>query len=48
MKRGQKYIEAAKLLERGKLYDIADAEAIVKKAAVAKIDETMSVPIRPG
>ncbi len=30
MKRGKKYIEAAKLIERGNLYDPAEAVALVK------------------
>ena len=34
MKRGKKYIEAAKLIERGNLYDPAEAVALVKKSAV--------------
>ena len=39
MKRGKKYIEAAKLIERGNLYEKAEAVALVKKSAVAKFDE---------
>ena len=35
MKRGKKYIEAAKLIERGNLYDKEEAVALVKKAAGA-------------
>ena len=41
MKRGKKYIEAAKLIERGNLYDPAEAVALVKKSATAKFDETI-------
>ena len=41
MKRGKKYIEAAKLIERGNLYDKEEAVALVKKSAVAKFDETI-------
>ncbi|MGC4018187.1 MAG: 50S ribosomal protein L1 [Muricomes sp.] len=48
MKRGKKYIEAAKLIERGSLYEKADAVALVKKAAVAKFDETIEAHIRTG
>ena len=45
MKRGKKYIEAAKLIERGNLYDPAEAVALVKKSATAKFDETIEVAI---
>ena len=48
MKRGKRYVEAAKLVDRATLYDAADALAIVKKAAVAKFDETVEVHIRTG
>ena len=48
MKRGKKYQEAAKLIERGNLYDKAEAIALVKKAAVAKFDETIEAHIRTG
>ena len=46
MKRGKKYVEAAKLIDRATLYDTAEAIALVKKAAVAKFDETVEVHIR--
>ena len=48
MKRGKKYLEAAKLIEKGNLYDKAEAIALVKKAAVAKFDETIEAHIRTG
>ena len=48
MKRGKKYIEAAKSIERGNLYDKAEAIALVKKTAVAKFDETIEAHIRTG
>ena len=48
MKRGKKYLEAAKLIERGNLYEKAEAIALVKKAAVAKFDETIEAHIRTG
>ena len=48
MKRGKKYIEASKLIERGNLYDRDEAIALVKKAATAKFDETIEVHIRTG
>ena len=48
MKRGKKYVEAAKAIDRATLYDPADAIALAKKAAVAKFDETVEVHIRTG
>ena len=33
MKRGKRYVEAAKLVDRASLYEAADAISIVKKAA---------------
>ena len=48
MKRGKKYQEAAKLIQRGNLYDKAEAISLVKKSAVAKFDETIEAHIRTG
>ena len=48
MKRGNRYAEAAKLVDRMNLYDTAEAISIVKKAAVAKFDETVEAHIRTG
>ena len=48
MKRGKRYVEAAKAIDRATLYDTADAIALVKKSAVAKFDETVEVHIRTG
>ena len=48
MKRGKKYTEAAKLIDRGNLYDKEEAIALVKKSAVAKFDETIEAHIRTG
>lgn len=48
MKRGKKYIEAAKAIDRGTLYDVAEAVALVKKTAVAKFDETIEAHVRTG
>ena len=48
MKRGKKYVEAAKAIDRGTLYDVADAVALVKKTATAKFDETVEAHIRTG
>ncbi len=48
MKRGKKYIEAAKLVDRTAQYDVADAIALVKKASTAKFDETVEIHVRTG
>ena len=40
MKRGKKYVEAAKTIDRGTLYDVADAVSLVKKTATAKFADT--------
>lgn len=48
MKRGKKYLESAKLVDRAALYDKAEAVELVKKAAVAKFDETIEAHIRTG
>ena len=48
MKHGKKYIEAAKLVNRANLYDVAEAIELVKKTAVAKFDETVELHIRTG
>ena len=48
MKRGKKYQEAAKNIDRSVQYEVADAMALVKKSAVAKFDETIEVHVRTG
>ena len=48
MKRGKRYLEAAKTFDRATLYDTADAISVVKKNAVAKFDETVEAHIRTG
>ena len=48
MKRGKKYVEAAKLIDRAALYDTTEAVALAKKAATAKFDETIEAHIRTG
>ena len=48
MHRGKKYIESAKLVDRTKQYEPAEALEIVTKAAKAKFDETVEVHIRLG
>ncbi|MBR0129740.1 MAG: 50S ribosomal protein L1 [Firmicutes bacterium] len=46
MKRGKKYLEAAKQIDRMKQYEPAEAMELVKKVATAKFDETIEVHIR--
>ena len=48
MKRGKKYIEAAKNIDRAVQYDTEEAISLVKKSAVAKFDETIECHIRTG
>lgn len=48
MKRGKKYTEVAKLVDRATQYDVAEAISLVKKTAVAKFDETVEAHIRLG
>ena len=47
-KRGKKYQEAEKAVDRTATYDKAEAVALAKKTAVAKFDETIEVHIRTG
>ena len=47
-KRGKKYQDAAKLLERGKLYAVDEAIELVKKTAITKFDETIELHVRLG
>ncbi|MDR1663768.1 MAG: 50S ribosomal protein L1 [Clostridiales bacterium] len=48
MKRGKKYAEKAKLIEKGKLYDVTEAIDLVQKTSVAKFDETVEAHVRLG
>ena len=48
MKKGKRYVEATKLVDRASLYSVADAVALVKKSASAKFDETVEAHIRLG
>ena len=41
MHRGKNYIESAKLIDRSKLYDAAEAFDVVIKASKAMFDETV-------
>ena len=48
MKRGKKYQDAAKLIDRSVQYDVAEAVDLVKKSATAKFDETVELHVRLG
>ena len=48
MFRGKKYKESAKLVERTKLYDAAEALELVTKVSKAKFDETVEAHIKLG
>ena len=48
MKRGKKYVELAKQVDKAAQYDPAEAVALTKKLATAKFDETIEVHIRTG
>ena len=48
MKRGKKYQDSAKLLDRSRLYDPAEAVDLVVKTGKAKFDETVEAHIKLG
>jgi len=48
VKRGKKYIDSAKLIDKTKLYDSAEALELVCKTAKAKFDETLEVHLKMG
>lgn len=48
MKRGKKYLEKQKLIEKNTLYDANEAVAIVVKTGGAKFDETVEAHLRLG
>ena len=48
MKKGKRYVEASKLVDKTQAYDIPEAVALVKKAASAKFDETVEAHLRMG
>ena len=48
MKHGKKYVESAKLIDRTKLYDTAEALELTVKGATAKFDETVELHVRLG
>ena len=48
MKKGKRYVESAKLVDRTNLYEVGEAVSIIKKAANAKFDETIEAHIKLG
>ena len=48
MKHGKKYIESAKAIETGKLYETEEAIGLVLDSAKAKFDETVELHVRLG
>lgn len=48
MKRGKRYVDCSKKVDRAVQYDTEDAIRIVKENATAKFDETIEVHLRTG
>ena len=48
MRKGKKYIESTKIVDRSKLYDTDEAFDTVVKTAKAKFDETVEVHVKLG
>ena len=48
MKHGKKYLESAKLIEAGKLYDPEEAVKLAMQTAKSQFDETIEVSVRLG
>ncbi|MBM6869961.1 50S ribosomal protein L1 [Pseudoflavonifractor phocaeensis] len=48
MFRGKKYTESAKQIDKGTLYDAAEAMGLVVKTATAKFDETVELHVKLG
>ncbi len=48
MKRGKRYIEASKVVDTAKAYDVAEAMKAVVDSATAKFDESIEIHVRLG
>ena len=48
MKKGKKYQDSVKLIEKGKFYDTAEALDLVCQTAKAKFDETVEIHVKLG
>lgn len=46
MKKGKKYVEASKLVEKNKPYSLEEAVALVKKTSVTKFDASVELAMR--
>ena len=48
MFKGKKYVDSAKLIDRGTQYEVAEAMDLVVKSAKAKFDETVEIHVKLG
>lgn len=48
MKKGKKYLEKSKLVNKANLYDVSEACALIPQVSTAKFDETVEAHIRLG
>ena len=48
MKRGKRYLEKSKLVNKANLYDVSEACALIPQVSTAKFDETVEAHIRLG
>ena len=48
MKHGKKYVDAAKLVDKSKLYEPGEALETVIKTSTAKFDETVELHVKLG
>ncbi len=47
-KKGKKYVDSAKLIDRAAQYDVNEAMELVIKTATAKFDETVELHVKLG
>ncbi|MGL5709728.1 MAG: 50S ribosomal protein L1, partial [Cetobacterium sp.] len=47
-KRGKKYLEIAKIVEQGRLYEVKEALELVRKTRTANFVETVEIALRLG
>ena len=48
MKKGKRYVEAAKLVDSSKMYDVKEAFELIEKMPKTKFDETVELHVRLG